>query len=90
MPHNPISVLMKVYALQLKQKSTAAGCNGILRNFRTATSWKENRRGEVRTVTLVVPRFHYFQGSYVLYHEKIFILHKFLHRVALDYVIRFY
>ena len=90
MPHNPTSLRMKVYALQLKQKSTAAGSNGMLRSFRTVTFWKENRRGEVRTVTLVVHRFHYFQGSYLLYHEKIFILHKFLHRVALDYVIRFY
>ena len=34
MPHNPISVGMKVYALQLKQKSTAAGFDGILRKFK--------------------------------------------------------
>ena len=37
MPHNPTSVDIKVYALQLKQKSTAAGSNGIVRNFRTVT-----------------------------------------------------
>ena len=28
---------MKIYALQLKQKSTADVSNGIFRNFRTAT-----------------------------------------------------
>ena len=36
MPHNPISVGMKVSALQLKQKSTVAGFHGILRKFRSA------------------------------------------------------
>ena len=36
MPHNPISVGMRVYALQLKQKSTAAGLDEILRKFRPA------------------------------------------------------
>ena len=36
MLHNSISVDMKVYALQLKQKSTAS-----LRNFRTATCDKD-------------------------------------------------
>ena len=33
MLHNPISVGMKIYAVQLKQKSTAAGLDEILRKF---------------------------------------------------------
>ena len=37
MLHNSISVDMKIYALQLKQKSIAGVFNGILQNFRTAT-----------------------------------------------------
>ena len=49
---NSISVDMKVYALQLKQKSTANVFHGILRNFRKILSriifggcfWKENKR----------------------------------------------
>ena len=46
MPLNPISVGMKVYALQLKQKSTAAGFNGILRKTRSASlKGKQKRRG---------------------------------------------
>ena len=35
--HNSVSVDMKFYSLQLKQKSTAGVSNGILQNFRTAT-----------------------------------------------------
>ena len=35
MPQNPISVGTKLYALQLKEKSTAAGSDGIVRNFRS-------------------------------------------------------
>ena len=35
MPHNPISVGTKFYALQLKEKSTAADSDGIVRNFRS-------------------------------------------------------
>ena len=34
---NSISVNMKFFALQLKQKSTAGVFHGILQNFRTAT-----------------------------------------------------
>ena len=46
MPYNPISVGMKFYALQLKQKSTAAGSDGILRKFRSAfLKRKQKRRG---------------------------------------------
>ena len=37
MLQNSISVGMKVYTLQLKQKSTVYVFHGILRNFRTAT-----------------------------------------------------
>ena len=37
MLHSSNSVDMKVYVLQLKQKSTAGVSNGILRSFRTAT-----------------------------------------------------
>ena len=37
MLHNSISLDMKVYALQLKQKFTEGVSNGILQNFRTAT-----------------------------------------------------
>ena len=45
MPHNPISVGMKVYALQLKQKSAAAGFDRILKKFRSAfLKWKQKRR----------------------------------------------
>ena len=44
MPHNPISVGMKVYALQLKQKSTAAGFDGILRKFRSAFLKRKQKR----------------------------------------------
>ena len=84
MPHNPISVGMRVYALQLKQKSTTAGFDGILRKFRSVFL-KGNRRGEVRAVTLVVPGFHYFQGIYLLSHETIVFLGKFLHSVAFHF-----
>ena len=37
MLHNSVSVDIKVYALQLKQKSTVGVSNGVLQNFRTAT-----------------------------------------------------
>ena len=63
MLRNSLSVDMKVYALQLKQKS-------ILENFRKATFeiffffeggggcfWKENKGGEGRAVNLVVSGF---------------------------------
>ena len=36
MVHNAISINMKVYVLQLKQKSTVDVSNEILWNFRTA------------------------------------------------------
>ena len=39
-----ISVGMKVYALQLKQKSTAAGFDGILRKFRSAFLKRKQKR----------------------------------------------
>ena len=46
MPHNPISVGIKFCALQLKQKSAAAGSDGILRTFRSAfLKRKQKRRG---------------------------------------------
>ena len=35
MPRNPISVGIMFYALQLKEKSNAAGSDGIVRNFRS-------------------------------------------------------
>ena len=45
MLHNSISADMKVYALQLKQKSAAGVPSGILLNFRAATF--ENNFGEL-------------------------------------------
>ena len=43
-------------------------------------------------MTLVVPGFHYFQGSYLIIHETIVFLSKFSHSIAsiLDNVINFY
>ena len=44
MPHNPVSVGMRVYTLELKQKSTAAGFDGILRKFRSAFLKRKQKR----------------------------------------------
>ena len=103
--NNSISVDMKFYSLQLKQKPKASVSNGILRSFKTATLenkflgeegcfWKENRGGEGRTMTLVVSCFLFLRGSYFLSNETMFFLHKFLQSGAfglcLDYVIHFY
>ena len=50
-PHNPISVGMRVYALQLKQKSTAAGFDGILRKFRSAFLKRKQKKRSKRSDT---------------------------------------
>ena len=81
MLHNSISVDMQVYALQLKEKSTADVSNRILQNFRTA-AFENNLRGlrrgvEERALTLVISGFHFFQDCYLLSHETMFFLHKF-------------
>ena len=49
MLHTPISVGMRVYALQLKQKSTAAGFDGILRKFRSAFLKRKQKRRSTRS-----------------------------------------
>ena len=49
MPHNPISVGMRVYTLELKQKSTAAGFDGILRKFRSAFLKRKQKRRSTRS-----------------------------------------
>ena len=46
MSYNPISVDMKIYALQQKQKSTAAGSNGILQILEQLLSEKEAEEEE--------------------------------------------
>ena len=71
MLHNSID--MKVYALQLKQKSTVGFLMKfyeileelVLRIILGGCFWKENRGGEGCAVTLVVSSFHFFQGSYL-------------------------
>ena len=72
---NSISVDMKVYALQLKQKSTANVFHGILRNFRKILSriifggcfWKENKRPSRCAVNLWIYFFSKkFRIAYVL------------------------
>ena len=77
MLRNSVSVDMKVYTLQLKQKFATGVFHRILRLFRPALSrivfggcfWKENREGQGHAVTLVVSGFHFFQGSYLLSRE---------------------
>ena len=49
MPHNPLPVGMRVYARQLKQKSTAAGLNGILRKSRSAFLKRKQKRRSQRS-----------------------------------------
>ena len=44
MPRNSISVGMTVYALQLKQKSTAADFDGTSRKFRSAFLKRKQKR----------------------------------------------
>ena len=75
MLHSLISVDMKVYALQLKQKSTKGVSKGIFQNFRTDSFennfggqfLKENKERVGRAATLIVSGFHLFQGSYFDY-----------------------
>ena len=79
MLHDSVFVDMTVFALQLKEKSTACVSDEILRNFRTATFevnfegyfWKENRRGEGRAVSLVISGFHYFIGQLFIKENKL-------------------
>ena len=47
--------------------------------------WKENRRGEGCSVTLVVSGFHFCSNSYLLSHETIFFLYKFWHSGAFQF-----
>ena len=91
MLHNSTSADMKVYALQLKQKSTAGVPSGILRNFRAATF--ENIFGELLQWPL---RFLVFTFSGAVIYEVIkkqcsfftnFLIAEPFH---LDYVIHFY
>ena len=41
--------------------------------------------GERRAVTLVVPDFHFFQGSYLLSEGTMFFFHKFFHSGAFQF-----
>ena len=76
------SIYMKVYALQLKQKSPAGFpmefCkildNLLLKIILAGCFWKENRGGEGRAVTLVVSGFNFSQGSYLSSNEAIYFL----------------
>ena len=69
--HNSID--MKVYALQLKQKSIVCFPMEFCEILEQLVSrinlggcfWKENRGGEERAVTLMVSGFHFLQGSYL-------------------------
>ena len=83
---NSVSVDMKVYALQLKQKSTADIFLGILRNARTATfennlgrlplkrkQWKRRKSSDP-----MVSSFRCFQ-------ENVHFLRKFLHSGAFQF-----
>ena len=80
MLRNSLSVDMKVYALQLKQKS-------ILGNFRKATfeiffffeggGWLLLKRKQGRRRTCSEPggfRFHFYQDSYLVSHETYHLL----------------
>ena len=79
MLHNSISVDTKVYALQLKQKSTAGVLHGILQNFRIA-SFDNNfgglllkrklrrRRASSDPCGFTFPLSTFFQCSYLLSH----------------------
>ena len=100
MLRNSVSVDMKIYVQQLKQKLTADVFHEILQNFRTATLennlggcfWKENRGDKGRGVTLVVSGDLYcFQGSYLVMKKSSFSTN---FRIAepfnLDYVVHFY
>ena len=98
MLHNSISVDMKVYTLQLKQKYPLwvfpmKFCK-ILEQLATfenvflgaAASEKKTKRRRC-TVSLVVSGFHFFQGHHLLSHKAMFSLHKFLHSRAFQFFI---
>ena len=61
MPQNPVSVGMKVYALQLKQKSTATGFDGILRKFRSPFLKRKHKGRSMRSDSCG-SRFSLFPG----------------------------
>ena len=66
MPHNPISVGMRVYALHLKQKSTAAGFDGILRKLRSAFLKRKQKRRSKGSDPLVLVYIGYIYGKYLV------------------------
>ena len=87
MLHNSISVDMKDYALQLKQKSFGGVSNGILQNFRTATfensfeglllkrkQWRRRVRSDP-----CGSRFSLFPGHFFIIILGTIFLNKFLH-----------
>ena len=81
---------MKVYALELKQESTAGVSVGILRNFRTATFEnnfrglllkRKQRRRRMRSDPCGF-NFSLFQGIYLFSHETRFFFQNFSHSGA--------
>ena len=100
MLRNSVSVDMKIYAQQLKQKFTAGFFHEILQNFRTATLennlggclWKENRGDKGRGVTLVVSGdLYFFQSSCLVMKQSSFSTNfRITEPFNLDYLVNFY